>query len=99
MTGIIDWQADTKTRLWLVLPGTDMQIWKGQGKGCELQGGAEAPRNCSWGSVLQQCQVTKNGAHRGLLSLDRACQEEPACQGQGCHAEASCFQSLKKILK
>lgn len=29
--------------------------------------------------VLQWCQLTKNGAHRGLLSFDWACQEEAAC--------------------
>lgn len=65
MAGVIDCQADTKTRLWLVLPGTAMQIWKGQGKGHELQGGTEAPRNCSWGSSSSAVPVDQEWGPQG----------------------------------
>ena len=99
MAGVIDCQADTKTRLWLVLPGTAMQIWKGQGKGRELQGGTEAPRNCSWGLSSSAVPVDQEWGPQGAAQPDWACQEEAACQGQGCHAEALRFQSLKKLKK
>lgn len=51
-------------------PVSDMQVWKGRGKGPGWQGGTEAPRNCALGVwVLHCCQLTKKGARRGLLSL------------------------------
>ena len=65
-----------------------MQIWKGQGKGRELQGGTEAPRNCSWGLSSSAVPVDQEWGPQGAAQPDWACQEEAACQGQGCHAEA-----------